>query len=434
MSKNPKNRGFNEDLPGDEDELNQGAQDRHHDDMGPDDVEDEITEEVVTRRRRRSNKSSRDDDDNEYEDGEDDNDKKNKKIVYIAVAAAILASGLWWSGYAAKGYHMIMGGEDPAPTVAHKSPRPHLASRTPHKQPIPDQDQAAFGDGDTPAEANPQLEQSDSQESIPAPRGRRRTTSSARNSVPNNTMGTVDVAGTSPSDIPLSQRAQEMPGSEAPEAFPTNTRRIHPPIPSAGGLGSGQGSSDPDQIPAKIASAQQPSNQEVMNKLNTVLEHLDDLNKKIASLEEKSKNAANNDGISSVNGKLDAINGRLNDEEASMASLKDAILQPKKASNLHKSDDDSASDDDTPVITTPHKSKKHDAQTKKMALHALRGYLLIGVSEGDNPSSVFIRTPGGTVMKNLNDDLGSDAGVIKQIKMSGKSWEVITTKGIIPAG
>lgn len=60
----------------------------------------------------------------------------------------------------------------------------------------------------------------------------------------------------------------------------------------------------------------------------------------------------------------------------------------------------------------------------------LDGYFLRGIARGDNPSAAWVKTPKGFSMANVGQTL-EGAGMVKEIRRYGDSWEVVTSQGLI---
>jgi hypothetical protein len=89
------------------------------------------------------------------------------------------------------------------------------------------------------------------------------------------------------------------------------------------------------------------------------------------------------------------------------------------------------------VLETDHAphAKPPQVETEAHARHtqtwsSLRGYALKGVAAGEAPTSAYILTPGGYMLVKVGEPIGG-AGTVTAIRRIGRSWELVTTRGVV---
>jgi hypothetical protein len=97
------------------------------------------------------------------------------------------------------------------------------------------------------------------------------------------------------------------------------------------------------------------------------------------------------------------------------------------ANETPKQQADTASNGAAPQASAASTS---DAQQGASGDHVLEGYFLRGIARGDKPNAAWIKTPKGFFMANVGQSL-EGAGVVKEIRRYGDTWEVVTSQGLI---
>lgn len=392
---------FEEDMPGGSRER-EHEQNEHVDRRGRDEADDD---DAPPRRASRQRRQDVDDDDDDDDEGQEP--KSKKKLIIVGGGAAVVLFALLYTGTGTKLYDMATGQNAAPPPVTHHSSRPKLANQNRVAKRSANQN-ADEGLPQTGGDAQALFPPSDD-DSAPPRTARRRMAAQQQDADQDTSM---PLQARTPGDMERIGR----PGSADPMA-PAAL-----PFPASG---------EP-QASASVGTF----SKDVVDKLNSVLTKLDDMTKKMAEIEkisERQEAKIEQGAIAVVNmsAKLDSLVGRMNDQQANIESLKDTIHTPAPKKAPASDDTDTSKTAEAPQ---PKKTAKKEEAVSSHS-HVIRGYILKGVSEGDPPTSVFIKTPNGAIMKNINEDVGGSAGVIKEIRqIKGGSWEVVTTKGIIPAG
>jgi hypothetical protein len=136
----------------------------------------------------------------------------------------------------------------------------------------------------------------------------------------------------------------------------------------------------------------------------------------------------------SLGARMDKADGRMDDMTAHMTADEGRLGTIEARMNaLESSPQARASRRDAiptagPVVQRPRATAR---EVRPSETHGgMGGYALRGVAQGDAPATAWVKTPGGFMLVGIGQELNG-AGKVTAIRHAGRSWELVTTEGVI---
>ena len=130
-------------------------------------------------------------------------------------------------------------------------------------------------------------------------------------------------------------------------------------------------------------------------------------------------------------GKVAAEDGRIGSVEARVAALEASrnAARPQAAATPARDSIPTAGPAARPRPSV-RMSERAERAERPVEARGMHGFALRGVAAGSAPATAWVETPGGFMLVGVGQELNG-AGKVTAIRPNGRSWELVTTTGVI---